>query len=88
MHSNDTAIGKLIGELLTVSERYMMVGHGNSVQITAWVSNDHDSVDVVRRDVPGVGPVSYIDSDFMPFSVALDDVLGKIALAAPQQVSA
>ncbi|WP_037160996.1 hypothetical protein [Rhodococcoides fascians] len=89
MHNKDNVLGKLVAELDAVTKHFMILrGTHTGWQISAFVTADHtgqfvtpipNNIDNTTVCVDGQGPT---------FESALEDALQKIALAAPQAVSA
>lgn len=88
MHPNNSVLDALVAELGDVTRHYMIQGRPGSVVVTAFVTADHVGPDV--QTVPSTITTELVCIDGMghTMSDALDDVLGKITLSAPQQVSA
>lgn len=95
LHQN-TVLDHLFAELATVSDHYTLVGGRETFNIVAYVTLDHTGPDVQHLNV--TNPVSggedwtaaFVEVTGRDLALALNDILGMIAAAAPlsQQVSA
>lgn len=91
MPHQNTVLDHLFEELASVSEHYMITGRKDrTIRITAWVTADHTGDDV-RTFTPGLHSASRLAHSYIEASGpesdragVLDELLGKIAAAAPQ----
>lgn len=93
MPHQNTVLDHLFEELATVSEHYMITGRKDrTIYITAWVTADHtgDDVQAAKPSRHGILPAvnHFIEASGPESDRAgvLDELLGKIAAAAPQNI--
>lgn len=85
MQHNDTPTDRLVMELESVASSLMVQKLGGEWITTAFVSKDHTGPHVqgLRQNLPSV----YIEGRGPTMAASVDDVLGKIAQAAPQTMA-
>lgn len=95
MPHQNTVLDHLFEELTTVTDHFTLTGGRNGTfNIVAYVTPDHTGPDVQTLDVTsphsgGEGwKAAFVEVTRRELALALDDILGIIALAAPQQVPA
>lgn len=93
MPHQNTVLDHLFEELATVSEHYTLTGRqGGNTNIVAYVTVNHTGPFIETLDVTnpiGGGPgwtAAFIEVSGPELADVLDDLLGKIAAAAPQNI--
>jgi hypothetical protein len=93
MPHQNTVLDHLFEELATVSEHYTLTGRqGSNTNIVAYLTTDHTGPDVQTLNV--TDPLSgsrrwkaaFIEVTGPELASVLDELLGKIAAAAPQNI--
>ncbi|OZC62326.1 hypothetical protein CH267_01975 [Rhodococcus sp. 06-621-2] len=84
MPNNNSVLAALIDELAAVTEHYSIHGRGDRAQVVAWVTPAHTGPDLTL-DPGATNPNIEARGQLTD---AIERVLEKIALAAPQAIPA